>query len=586
MLTRKFHALFLVLFIPHLISGQDFRSIPKEYPVVSPTLQKVAAAQADQQPVKIWIYFTDKNLVNGSDERSALQRARTVLSDKSLSRRQQRGFISQTIAFRDYPVAQRYVQDVLHISGVHKKRVESRWLNAVSIEAASEAVQHIAKLPFVRKIDLVHTFIRDIPVADNQIMNNDRPLQKPSQIMPNYGPGREQLTQIRVTEVHEMGYSGRGVRVLMLDTGYFKDHQAVDSSRIIAEWDFIQNDGDTQNDSLDHPMQDDHGTCTMSALGAAVDGVLYGPAYECEYLLAKTEIVDQEIRAEEDNFIAALEWGESLGADMASASLGYLDWYEFSDLDGDTAPITLAVETATRLGMVIVTSVGNENGSSWNHITAPSDADSIISVGAVNREGVVATFSSRGPAYDGRIKPEVVALGIATLCAGRPGTDSYWYSNGTSLSTPLVSGVAALILEAHPDWNPVDVRRAMLSTAANASSPNNEIGWGLVNAVEAINYRQPDPGIRYFTSNYPNPFSRRTVINYSIPDSLAGSAPVEMNIFNLRGQPVANFRNPFATGTFIWDVAAPQWNGLASGIYFYEIRAGDIRTTGKMTLLR
>jgi hypothetical protein len=586
MLTRISPLLLLTLLFPILLSGQDVRTFPKEYPVVSPALQKVTDSQPENQPVKIWIYFTDKNLVNSVDERSALKKATTLLSAESLARREQRKLTSQTVGFRDYPVSQQYIQEVLEIPGVQKRRIASRWLNAVSLETEPAALQEIARLPFVRKIDVVRTFIRDLPEVTRRPNENNPFLLKPSQAGLNYGPGREQLTQIRVTEVHDQGYTGKGVRVLMLDTGYFKDHQAVDTSRIVAEWDFIQNDGDTQNDSLDHSNQDDHGTCTMTALGAAVDGVLYGPAYECEYLLAKTEIVDQEIRAEEDNFIAALEWGESMGADVASASLGYLDWYQFSDLDGDTAPITLAVETATRLGMVVVTSVGNENGSPWNHITAPSDADSIISVGAVDRTGTVASFSSRGPTYDGRIKPEVVALGIATLCAGRPDTDTYWYSNGTSLSTPLVGGVVALILEAHPDWNPVDVRRALLSTAGNASSPNNDIGWGLVNAVEAINYQQPEPGIRYFTSNYPNPFSRRTVIHYSIPDSLSGGAPVEMTVYNLLGQQIADFRNQFATGSFIWDVAAPEWNGLSSGIYFYEIRTGNIRTTGKMTLLR
>ena len=142
-------------------------------------------------------------------------------------------------------------------------------------------------------------------------------------------------------------------------------------------------------------------------------------AYSCKYLLAKTEMVNDEIVAEEDFYVAALEWGEALGADIASSSLGYLDWYTYEDdLDGQTAITTRGIDYASSLGMVCVTAAGNEGNTGWYHIIAPADADSVISVGAVDAFNVTPSFSSHGPTADGRIKPEVLARGVATFLAG------------------------------------------------------------------------------------------------------------------------------------------------------------------------
>ena len=146
-------------------------------------------------------------------------------------------------------------------------------------------------------------------------------------------------------------------------------------------------------------------------MAANQPGSLIGPAFKSEYLLAKTEMVEQEIQAEEDNYVAGLEWGEENGAQVVSTSLGYLDWYTYEDLDGNTVVTTNAIDIAVRLGLTCVTAAGNEGNSSWYYIIAPADADSVISVGAVNVNDMLATFSSHGPTYDGRIKPEVCARG-------------------------------------------------------------------------------------------------------------------------------------------------------------------------------
>jgi subtilisin family serine protease len=277
----------------------------------------------------------------------------------------------------------------------------------------------------------------------------------------------------------------------MMDTGFRKDHQAFQlafsEGRVLAEWDFINHDGNTQNEAGDPSGQHDHGTMTWSTLGGAADGNLYGPAYGASFILAKTEDVSGETPIEEDNWVAGMEWADSIGADVISSSLGYIDWYSYSDLDGNTAVITIAADIAAQRGIVVCNAMGNE-GSGSGSLIAPADADSIISCGAVYGSGDIVYFSSRGPTYDGRIKPEVCAQGVSTRCANPSGTTGYTYADGTSLSTPLIGGTAAVILSAHPSWTPMQVREAMMESGDHSTSPDNDYGWGIPDILAAIQH--------------------------------------------------------------------------------------------------
>ncbi|MEE9161820.1 MAG: S8 family serine peptidase, partial [Candidatus Neomarinimicrobiota bacterium] len=169
----------------------------------------------------------------------------------------------------------------------------------------------------------------------------------------------------------------------------------------------------------------------------------------------------------------------------------------YADLDGLTAVTTLGVQWATRLGMVVVTAAGNERRNSvWGgYIIAPGDADSIITVGAVSVAGHLASFSSHGPTFDGRIKPEVVAQGVSVFCASSTGPDRYTFVNGTSLSTPLIAGSVALLLEAHPTWRPEDVRDALMATASRADQPDNDYGWGIPDVLAAMSHVSAPEGL-------------------------------------------------------------------------------------------
>src|SRR3972149_7654738 len=206
----------------------------------------------------------------------------------------------------------------------------------------------------------------------------------------------------------------------MLDAGFrWRSHNALDSLRVLAEYDFIFHDSVSANESNDVPDQDSHGTATLSTIGGFEPGQLIGPAYGASFILGKTEYIPTETQIEEDNWVAGIEWMESKGVDVVSSSLGYTtvddgSGYKYSrgDFNGRTAVTTKAAVMAARRGVVVVNSMGN-SGNPVGSIIAPADADSIIAAGAVNYSGVLASFSSVGPTNDGRIKPDVVGPGVS-----------------------------------------------------------------------------------------------------------------------------------------------------------------------------
>ena len=392
---------------------------------------------------------------------------------------------------QDIPVYPPYIREVR--PSLSRVRTISRWLNALSAEVAASWFPHLAHLPAVRKIDLVLTFEREdrISVPQERLAQ-----QEPNPAHLDYGPSFSQLDQINVPPLHRLGYSGQGVRVCLLDTGFRKSHQAFQQANLIGEWDFVNDDNDVAQDLLDpEDYSDSHGTGTWSVLGGYSSGDLVGPAYGADFLLAKTEKTRIEEPVEEDYWVAGIEWAERLGAEVVSSSLGYTDWYTFEDMDGQTAVTTRAANRAVSLGVVVVNSVGNERNNAWGHLIAPSDGFDVIAAGAVDASSFLASFSSPGPSSDGRIKPDVCARGVDNWMAvnSSDGNDVYGAGSGTSFSAPLIGGVAALLLEIHRNWTPTQVRSALLSTADRSQNPDNDFGYGIVDAFAAAGLKTALP---------------------------------------------------------------------------------------------
>lgn len=460
----------------------------------NPALERILAAPAAADtPVKAWIFFKDKGSVDPAVLKQMSVDARGSLSARAILRRAKTRGAADPVDFEDLPVFAPYIDAVRPL--VKNLRTESRWFNAVSVEAAGDALTRIAAQEDVLSIDVVRGFKRVEPsIALETGPASPSAAVRPPSVLPPlksiYGPSYRQIEQIRVRALHEMGLTGRGILVGLLDVGFRKTHEAFRFANLIAERDFVMKDDDVQRnwaDPLDY--SDAHGTATWSLLGGYAPGKIIGPAFGADFILAKTEDDRSETPIEEDYWAAAIEWMEGYGVDVVSSSLGYTDWYQFKDMDGKTAVTTKAANRATALGVVVVNAAGNERRSAWGHIIAPADGFDVIAVGAVDANGIIASFSSPGPTYDGRIKPEVCAMGVRTIVAASTaptGEANYQWGSGTSYATPLVAGVAALLLEAHPTWTVAQVRDALMTTAGNVAAPNYDYGWGIVNAAAAV----------------------------------------------------------------------------------------------------
>lgn len=432
---------------------------------------------------KYWIFFKDKG-VNPVQKMELIEKERFFIPERTLERRQKVLPEYQLVDEDDIPIFKPYL-DELALIGINPI-VQSRWLNAVSAKLSDSQRKQVEDLSFVKMTRHVSRYKIELPLQPHI-----ESLAKPQIYKFDYGESLTQNEIMRVPDVHDLGLDGSGVIVGMLDTGYdYKFHEAFSNLDVLAEYDFINDDSTTQNEpkNNDASSQHNHGTYTLSALGGFKEGQLIGPAYGAKFLLAKTEDVRSETEIEEDYWAAGIEWLERQGADVVNSSLGYNDWYTYADMDGRTAVTTIAAEKAIAKGVVIVNSMGNEGNNLWEHMIAPADGFNVISAGAVYDTGELVGFSSRGPTYDGRTKPDVVAMGSGVYSAQPSSVDGYRRVGGTSLSSPLIAGVAALVLQAHPYLSPFEVREALRETADRAQNPDNDYGWGLVNAYEAIFY--------------------------------------------------------------------------------------------------
>ncbi|HTK81055.1 MAG TPA: S8 family serine peptidase [Bacteroidota bacterium] len=467
------------------------------------TIAQLAPAQTAR---KYWVYFTDKGPrypATGTLSKSSpgYERAVSSITPAALARRAKVLPAGDVVDAGDLPLYQPYLQRIGQTGAIRQR--ESRWLNAASFIATADQLAIISGYSFVKSV----TSVRTMTVRSNYQQEFPPAVPFAKTVSLDYGPSATQNQVINTPSLHELGITGRGVIIGMLDTGFrWRAHESLQSRYVIAEHDFIQNDDTTANQAGDSFNQDQHGTLTFSTIGGYMPGKLIGPAFNAGFILAKTEYVPTETKIEEDNWANAIEWMEGLGVDVASSSLGYdnfdpqgsLDSSDYRWVDGDfngrTSVTAIAAIHAARLGVVVCNAMGNEGNGDGVTATmlTPADADSIVSVGAVNFSRVLAGFSSTGPTNDGRTKPDVVAPGVSVYCASTSGPASYFSVSGTSLATPLTGGTSALILSARPELTPIQVRNALHNTAIPIldsiyypSSPNNFTGWGLIDAFNA-----------------------------------------------------------------------------------------------------
>lgn len=438
-----------------------------------------------------WVFFWDRGYYDPSELSRALAEWRGNYRSAALERRAKVTGVKD-IDIADLPPHPRYIGLLEETLG-RRVRVVSSWLNAVSILMSQEEKGVVKSLPFVAQILPVARFWRDPGEREALFSPDGDEGVGEGAVAPrrdhfyNYGNAYAQNAMVNIPELHDRGFRGEGVIIGVLDAGFNNlGHNCFRQLRLVAAYDFVN--GDENVDDEDDMGEGSHGTRTLSLLAGLDPGRFVGAAPEADYILAKTENTDWERPVEEDYWVAGLEWMDRLGVDVVSSSLSYSDWYAYEDLDGATAVTTRAAARAAEVGIVVVNSMGNTGNANYprSKMGAPADGEWVVSVGGVNRDSSYARFSSQGPTFDGRIKPEVVAQASNVVFASARDQQNYGSGLGTSFSTPVIAGLCALLIQANPHLTPRQVLEALRNSGHLRNSPDTLRGWGIPDGLRAL----------------------------------------------------------------------------------------------------
>ena len=438
------------------------------------------------------IEFTDK-----ADNTYSLNAPGEYISQRAIQRRQRFNIPIDSI---DLPVTRRYVDSVM-ASGVVTFLNASKWLNQVAIYTTDmSALAKINSFPFVKKTTAVAPRVNNNNASPNKFETEETSLPTQNFAQPvfpenlaaafNYGASNGQVKIHKGDFLHNLGFQGQGMQMAILDAGFtnYLTLPTFDSVRtnnqIVGTWDFVLNASNVNGYNT-------HGTLCFSTIAAHMPGTFVGTSPKTSFYLYRTEDAATEFPIEEQNLAAGLERADSSGADMASISLGYYDFdsptpdYTYADMDGNTTISARAADAAARKGMLIITANGNEGARAWRFLISPADADSVLSVGAVDTLGNVAAFSSYGPSSDGQIKPGVAAVGLNAVVANE-NTGQPTYGSGTSFACPNMAGLASCLWQAFPEENNMGIISALQQSASKANTPDDRVGYGIPDMKKAF----------------------------------------------------------------------------------------------------
>ena len=506
----------------------------------------------------------------------SISRPEQFLSQRSILRRQKQNI---SLLERDLPVNPAYVTQLQQAGA--KIWFSSRWLNAVLVEATDATIAALQKLPFVKGLEFNRSLANArvgneahsmaVKTLETAATLSDAPL--------DYGNSQIQITQLGADKMHQQGFHGEGMLIGVLDAGFLNADKVgflkplFDEKRVLATYDFVKKETSVFED-------DSHGLSCLSAIGATADKQLYGTAYKASFILLRTEDAGSEKQIEEANWLLGAEYADSAGVDVISSSLGYTQFddpstsYTYQNLDGKTALSSRAAQIATETGMVVVVAAGNDGGSAWHYLSAPSDAASVLAIGAVTQTGQRAVFSSFGPSADKRVKPDLAARGQGTI-VGSPGGQIV-AGNGTSFATPLVAGLAAGFWQAHPRLTAAQVTEALRRSGSQYGSPDDQLGYGIPNFERASVLAD---GLGQLLI-YPNPFSDAQPLAVQWGE-LDANAPLDATLTNMAGRIV--WQNRYVSPGLA-AFTLPNLN-LSAGLYFMTLISGDKKRTVKLVKL-
>ncbi len=506
----------------------------------------------------------------------SLDHPEAYLSPRALERRRQQHI---AVADNDLPVSGAYVRQIAPLCRI---AATLRWTNGLLIRTTDPAIiTRIQAMPFVSSVKVLSTggpntrvkVLDPAPVLRSGVQAVDTAL---------YGSATRQTTMIHLQPLHGLGYWGDGVVIAMMDAGFYNAdsvtymRRVFEEGRMLYTWNFVFDTFEVFGAPRAYP----HGCNTFSCIAANIPYQMVGTAPNASFMLFQTEDNRSETIAEEYYWAAAAERADSMGADIFSTSLGYTtfdasdaaDSHTYADMTGHTTPIARAVNTAAFKGIIVVNSAGNEGDDTWHYVGTPGDADSGVSIGAVDPSAVIAGFSSRGPNSSGNIKPDMCAQGAPAALSTPYSTLTSEY--GTSFSCPITAGAFACLRQAFPSAYSAEIVSVVRQTCSQYTHPDADYGYGVPDfglAYDKLKLLYPQdtiPNVSRPTGAFPNPFS--TTIKVGITELHNDTLLNTAELYDLSGQKV--WSTSIQTVTFpnnVWELSPPA--NLGAGIYILSI---------------
>ena len=511
-----------------------------------------------------WVYFNDK-----PNAQSYLDNPLTMLTQRALDRRTAQGI---TLNINDAPIEQTYIDQITNAVGITIK-AKSKWLNCLHIRGSITDINALTSLSFVNHVHFADNSLN----SKMTIPQIAYPVNKQLGIATNYnyGASYNQVQMLNVNLLHQQNYTGSGKVIAILDAGFPGVDSAtpfqnlINNNQILGGYDYV-------NKSTDFYTGYQHGTMVLSTMGGNVSGQLIGTAPDAKYYLYITEDVNSENPVEESNWVEAAEEADRVGADIITSSLGYFAFddpaygHTYADMTGNSAFASQGANIAFSKGIVVVASAGNEGTHAEPHVGVPAEAAHVLAIGAVQPNRIYASFSSIGPTFDNRIKPDVMAQGQNAIVSDPNGT--IFGASGTSFSGPIIAGSIASFWQAVPNLTNQQVIDFVKQSSDRYSNPDNQYGYGIPDFQLALNtalLKNQETVINDFEVA-PNPATDS--VSFSFPK---GFDMASISFYNTLGQLIIEKKvsNSFPT------LSLQQLN---SGVYFYKIEANSFFQSGKI----
>lgn len=516
-----------------------------------------------------WVYFNDK-----PDAVFYLSNPLQMLSQRALDRRTSQGI---TLNESDVPISQNYIDQVVASSGI-SVLAKSKWLNALHVRGQQTDIEAIRNFSFVNRIEFADRNLNSRTVPTNRV-NETQNVNKELEVLVdfNYGNSANQIQMLNGHFLHQQDFTGQGKIIAVMDNGFTGVNTASsfqrlrDNNLILGGYNFPD-----RNTSI--YSRGSHGTNVLSCMGGFVDNQLVGTAPDAHYYLFITEDNNSENPVEESYWVEAAEVADSLGVDVINTSLGYFAYdnpnysYTYADMNGAKAFISRGADIAFSKGMICVTSAGNSGATSEPHIGAPADAIYTLTIGAVDASENYVSFSSIGPSFDGRVKPDVCAKGISATVSNTSG--GITNASGTSFSSPIMAGMVTAFWSAVPNLTNAEVVQFVKQSADLYVNPTVFKGYGVpdfqlaLNNALSLNSNEMDSVVLY-----PNPVHDKLQVNL-----LNNTFSAKLFLYNNLGQQVYSCVVDSTNATIYLE-------SLASGLYFYQIEFANNSAKGKLLKL-